>query len=163
MVQSCFGLCQLPYGFAILPLRPPPPDLSVHLHQGLENLGVHDGSSLRISFFPRMRATPITGPQNSLTGVQQGKRLGSGTPETCAQARNGSARVRVTTGSQIALAGDSVILSAAEHFLRFVVNRQSKSREPYFFTAMACNSKCPPRRSDPAPMNSRAGISLVVK
>jgi len=28
---------------------------------------------------------------------------------------------------------------------------------PYFFTAMACNSKCPPRRSDPAPMNSRAG------
>jgi len=30
---------------------------------------------------------------------------------------------------------------------------------PYFFTAMACNSKCPPRKSDPAPMNSRAGKS----
>jgi len=93
----------------------------------------------------------------------RGSGWGSGTPETRAQARNGSARVRVTTGSQIALAGDSVILSAAEHFLRFVVNRQSKSQEPYFFTAMACNSKCPPRRSDPAPMNSRAGKSLVVK
>ncbi len=33
----------------------------------------------------------------------------------------------------------------------------------YFFTAMACNSKCPPRKSDPAPMNSRAGKSFVVK
>jgi len=27
----------------------------------------------------------------------------------------------------------------------------------YFFTAMACSSKWPPARSDPAPMNSRAG------
>ncbi len=61
-----------PFGFA----HTPQPELSVHLHQGLENLGVHDGSSLRIFFFPRMRATPITGPQNSLTGVQQGNRLG---------------------------------------------------------------------------------------
>lgn len=33
----------------------------------------------------------------------------------------------------------------------------------YLFTAIACSSKCPPRRSDPAPMNSRAGKSLVVK
>jgi hypothetical protein len=29
--------------------------------------------------------------------------------------------------------------------------------DSYLFTAIACNSKCPPRRSDPAPMNSRAG------
>jgi hypothetical protein len=28
---------------------------------------------------------------------------------------------------------------------------------PYFFTAMACSSKCPPARSDPAPINSLAG------
>ncbi|SRR6266699_1458874 len=64
-------------------------------------------------------------------------------------------------------AGGSVILSAAQEPLRFVVNMHSKFQagEPcsYFFTAMACNSKCPPRRSDPAPMNSRAGKSLVVK
>ena len=33
----------------------------------------------------------------------------------------------------------------------------------YLFTAMACNSKCPPRKSEPAPMNSRAGKSFVVK
>src|SRR5467141_935627 len=33
----------------------------------------------------------------------------------------------------------------------------------YLRTAIACSSKCPPRRSDPAPMNSRAGRSLVVK
>ena len=33
----------------------------------------------------------------------------------------------------------------------------------YLFTAIACSSKCPPRSSDPAPINSRAGKSVVVK
>jgi len=83
----CFGLCPLLHGWA---LHTPQPELSVHLHQGLENLGVHDGSSLRISFFPRMRATPITGPQNSLTGVQQGKRLGL---RNAGDVRSGSKRL----------------------------------------------------------------------
>src|SRR5467141_3482774 len=33
----------------------------------------------------------------------------------------------------------------------------------YLFTAIACSSKCPPRSSAPAPINSRAGKSVVVK
>ena len=33
----------------------------------------------------------------------------------------------------------------------------------YFFTAIACNSKCAPSNKDPAPTNSRAGKSFVVK
>src|SRR5437016_14272719 len=82
-----FGLCPLLHAWA---LHTPQPELSVHLHQGLENLGVNAGSSLRIFFFPSMRATPITGPQNSLTGVQQGKQLGL---RNAGDVRSGSKRL----------------------------------------------------------------------
>src|SRR5256885_12593752 len=106
MVQSCFGLCQLPYGFAILPLRPPPPDLSVHLQQGLENLGVLVFGSVP----PRM-------PLNQLRWAP----LAPGFVDRCmagepvwvgnAGSVNGSARVRVTTDSQRSpRAGGSVVL-----------------------------------------------------
>jgi len=78
-----------------------------------------------------------------------------------------------TAGGLDANATATVILSEAKDLIGYTLRRihsmeVSKLTGPlesfsYFFTAIACNSKCPPRSSDPAPINSRAGKSFVVK
>src|SRR5713101_5945542 len=122
-----------------------------------------DGSSVRTFFFPRMRPTRITWPQNLCVPYASAvtyARCPTFSFETSLSST--SKRTRRTESSAMVITGESncveTLSPPCRSVLLLLVDLLS-----YFLTAMACNSKWPPRRSDPAPMNSRAGKSLVVK